>query len=250
LVKRRQAETDSPIDNGIAIRLVFVARLEGEELLIPGSLPRSVRPSCYQHQSASYSASDNREYTAHDGRLANGERIPAMADRGILTRFPLYRYGYGWGSVRRCSYARVGIKAIIISATEGKPLQGRVRVEKVHDRESLARPDPVIWLVESDRVEETGLRNGSDNSDGFTCGHEHRAGLEQTGELQTPGQTPTKSGRRDAVTPQGAVTARENVRRNRYRVNVCLQVVHRHKIRPESQAASAYSTTRVMNLGP
>jgi hypothetical protein len=72
-------------------------------------------------------------------------------------------------------------------------------VEKVHDRESLARPDPVIWLVESDRVEETGLRNGSDNSDGFTCGYEHRAGLEQTGELQTPGLTPTKSGRRDAA---------------------------------------------------
>jgi hypothetical protein len=54
----------------------------------------------------------------------------------------------------------------------------------------------------------------------------------------------------DAVTLQGAVTARENVRRNRYRVKVCLQVVHRHKIRPESQAASAYSTTRVMHLGP
>jgi hypothetical protein len=69
----------------------------------------------------------------------------------------------------------------------------------VHDRESLARPDPVIWLVESDRVEETGLRNNSDNSVGFTCGYEHRAGLEQTGELRTPGQTSTNSGHGDAA---------------------------------------------------
>lgn len=42
-------------------------------------------------------------------------------------------------------------------------------MEKVHDRESLARPDPAIWHVESDGVEETGLRDNSDNSDGLTC---------------------------------------------------------------------------------
>jgi hypothetical protein len=44
-----------------------------------------------------------------------------------------------------------------------------------------------------------------------------RAGLEQTGELQAPEQTPRLV---DAVTPQGAVTARQSgvtCRRNRYR---------------------------------
>jgi hypothetical protein len=122
---------------------------------------------------------------------------------------------------------------------------------KVHDRESLARPDPVIWPVESDRVEETGLRNNSDNSVGFTCGYEHRAGLEQTGELRTPGQTSTNSGHGDAARSRDGTgnRSKEQVRSLQTYLSILHTVGTRtgRNCRPPMRLHR--STTRVMRLG-
>jgi hypothetical protein len=49
-------------------------------------------------------------------------------------------------------------------------------------------------------------------------------GLEQTGELQALEKRPTQV---DVVTPQGAVTARETCRRNRYRAYCTGRIVGR-----------------------
>ena len=116
----------------------------------------------------------------------------------------------------------------------------------MHDRESLARPDPVIWLVESDRVEETGLRNDSDNSVGFTCSYEHRAGLEQTGELQTPGQTSTNSGHGDAARSRDGTGNRSKEQVRSLQTYLSIQYC-RHRDRPESQAANASSSLSGLN---
>ena len=83
-------------------------------------------------------------------------------------------------------------------------------MEKVHDRESLARPEPEIssmWSRMMLRKRASaiivtiviGLRVAVGTG-------RPRAGLGQTGELQAPEQTPPTV---EAVTPQGAVTARE-----------------------------------------
>jgi hypothetical protein len=139
---------------------------------------------------------------------------------------------------------------------EGKPSMEATRVDvfewsKVHDRESLARPDPVIWPVESDRVEETGLRNNSDNSVGFTCGYEHRAGLEQTGELRTPGQTSTNSGHGDAARSRDGTgnRSKEQVRSLQTYLSILHTVGTRtgRNCRPPMRLHR--STTRVMRLG-
>jgi hypothetical protein len=104
---------------------------------------------------------------------------------------------------------------------EGKPSMEATRVDvfewsKVHDRESLARPDPVIWPVESDRVEETGLRATT-----VTIVLVLRVAMStervwsKRASCGLQGKHPPTV---DTVTPQGAVTARETVRRNRYGV--------------------------------
>jgi hypothetical protein len=106
----------------------------------------------------------------------------------------------------------------------------------VHDRESLARPDPEIWHVESGGVEETGLRNDSHNSDGFTCGHEHRASKSGFGAngRAAGSRTNTKiSGRRDAARSRDGTAKRRNVSKEQVQIESTVQT--------ESQAASASS---------
>ena len=106
-----------------------------------------------------------------------------------------------------------------------------------------------IQHVESDDVEETGLRNHSDNSDGFTCSRGHRAaksGFGANGRAAGSRTNTTNSGGRDAARSRDGTG---NVRRNRYRGESAeLREIGRylrHKDRPESQshAASSFNVT-------
>jgi hypothetical protein len=79
-------------------------------------------------------------------------------------------------------------------------------VEKVHDRESLARPDPEIsnvWSRMMLRKRASAILVTTMMGLRVAMGTERpRAGLEgleQTGELQAPEKTPTTSGGRDAA---------------------------------------------------
>ena len=106
--------------------------------------------------------------------------------------------------------------------------------------------------MESGGVEETGLRNNSDNSDESTCGHGHRAAKSGFGGFGANGRAAGSrantniSGRRDAARSRDGTG---NVRRNRYRGESAelpeIGRYLRHKDRPESQshAASSFNDT-------
>ena len=123
-------------------------------------------------------------------------------------------------------------------------------MEKVHDRESLARPEPEISSMWSRMM----LRKRAsaiigDNSDGFTCSRGHRAaksGFGANGRAAGSRTNTTNSGGRDAARSRDGTG---NVRRNRYRGESAelpeIGRYLRHKDRPESQshAASSFNDT-------